>query len=664
MPDCVLHHHDVIVAAREGGLRGKRLVQDAEAEVAHSTRVLVDRVVVVLLCELMVLDKVADDLAQERIDTLVHAEAEAQLDLEDEVGAEAVDRVLERVRLVCDRDVQEPVGTGTLRALVEDRVEDVAVELVRRGVVRQEHEVVCRVVVGGVVPELCKLADVVLDGKVDGLRALDGGATAPDEHDKEDQRCHEHGEVAAMHELRQAREEECGLEDTEEHEEDDRADTLVAHLRQVRVQQDRCHEHRQGNCQAVGCFHVRRGLEEQYDEDAGDPHDVVDQRNVELALRLGRIGDLHVRQEVQPDCLGDDGVGAGDERLGGDDGGKGRKDDGEGTPDLRKHLEERVHVRHRKKRRVGPVCKDPGALAKVVQDQAALHEWPGSIDVRLADVSHIGVEGLGAGRAEEDVAQDHHACSVLVREQECDRAERVQGAQDVQVCTHVEKAGEAEEQEPYRHDRAEQLADARGAGTLDHEQDAEDDDRDADHDMLVVAYELASKLDGPESLDSGRDRDGRCQDAICQKGSAADHGGDDEPLRAAAHEAVEREDAALALVVRLHCDEDILDSRDQGDRPDDEGQSADDHIVVDRGQAAVAGDDGLDRVHRRCADVAVDDAERDQDHAHGQRNRARRSLLRRARGCTRFRTHADTPNCRMLETQTEMTNPTNVILYT
>ena len=360
---------------------------------------------------------------------------------------------------------------------------------------------------------------------------------------------------------------------------------------------------------------------EKDDADAADPHDVVDHRDVDLALGLGRVVDVHVGHEVQAHGLRDDGVGAGDQGLGRDDGGEGREDDGEDAQVLGEHLVEGVEVGDAHERGVRVVGDDPGALAEVVDDQARLDEGPGGVDVRLAHVAHVGVEGLGAGGAEEDVAEDHEAGGVEVAvKEERDAAHGVERAQDAEVADDVREAGDAQEEEPQRHHGAEELADGGGAGLLHGEQHAQDGDGDGDDDVLVVADEGVAEVDRAQALDGRRDGDGRSQDAVGKKRRAADHGGDDQPFAAALDQAVEGKDAALVVVVGLHGDEDVLDRGDEGQGPDDEGEGSQHDVRAHRGKTAVAAHDRLQGVHRAGADVTVDDAKRDVDHAGGQRD--------------------------------------------
>ena len=71
------------------------------------------------------------------------------------------------------------------------------------------------------------------------------------------------------------------------------------------------------------------------------------------------------------------------------------------------------------------------------------------------------------------------------------------------------------------------------------------------------------------------------------------------------------EDAALPVVVESHDEDDVLDTDDQDERPDDERQHAV-HGGDVESEAVLRLEALAERVERACADVAVDDAERRQ----------------------------------------------------
>ena len=122
---------------------------------------------------------------------------------------------------------------------------------------------------------------------------------------------------------------------------------------------------------------------------------------------------------------------------------------------------------------------------------------------------------------------------------------------------------------------------------------------------------------------AGGDGYGGGEHAVGEQRRAAEHGGDDEPLAEAAHDAVEREDAAFAAVVGLERDEHVLYGGEQRHRPDDERERAEHELLGDAHDAAVAGKERFRDVHGRGADIAVDNADGDEHGAEAHRDGVR-----------------------------------------
>ena len=403
--------------------------------------------------------QVADDLTQISVDALVDFKAQVQANAEEEVRAKGLDGILVRIGFVGNVHVNEPICLGALGVLVQDGIERVAVERERIGAVGEEHQVVGEHGVGLVIAQAVELIDVLGDGQQDRLRALDGGAATPHIHKAKQQCGQEDHHIAAVKEHGEARGEEAQLNGTEEQGEDAGAQLVLENASDIARQKRRGHEHGHGNGEAVGALHALGVLEQQHDEDAADPHDVVDERNIELALGVAGVVDAQMRHKVEARGLGYQRERAGDERLRGNDGRHGRKHDGKGAQGLGKHHIERVDDIHCEHLGIGVVGEQPSSLAQIVKDEGRLYERPGCVNVRLSHVTHVRIERLGAGRRQEDKAEHHDARVVDGREQEHDAADGVERAQDGQVAEHVEQAGARQEQEPQRHKRAEQLAD-------------------------------------------------------------------------------------------------------------------------------------------------------------------------------------------------------------
>ena len=392
--------------------------------------------------------QVADDLTQISVDALVDFKAQVQANAEEEVRAKGLDGILVRIGFVGNVHVNEPICLGALGMLIQDGIEHVAVERERVGAVGEKYQIVSEHGIGLVVAQAVELIDVLGDGQQNRLRALDGGATAPHVHKAKQQCGQEDHHIAAVKEHGEARGKEAQLNGTEEQGEDAGAQLVLENASDIARQKRRGHEHGHGNGEAVGALHALGVLEQQHDEDATDPHDVVDERNIELALGVAGVVDAQMRHKVETRSFGYQRERAGDERLRGDDGRYGRKHDGKGAQGLGEHHIERVDDVHREHLGIGIVGKQPSALTQIVKDERCLYERPGCVNVSLAHVTHVRIERLGAGRRQKDKAEHHDARVVDGREQEHDAADGVECAQDGQVAEHVEQAGARQEQEP------------------------------------------------------------------------------------------------------------------------------------------------------------------------------------------------------------------------
>ena len=592
-------------------------MDDAELEGADGGGA-VDRIFFLLHRQLAAGQHVLHDLPQIDVHALRALEAEVQPDAEDAVGAVGLQVVGHGLGFVQDVDVDKPVGLRPLGVLVQNGVEDIPVDVLRVRLAVQIDEVVGQQGDLAVIVQRHQTVHMVPHMQAGGVFLFQLGAAVPDDLEAEEDQREEHGHIAAVHELAQARDEEDGLDAAEDDQHQEGRDGLLFQVLQEDEQQQRGHQHRDRDGETVGRLHAGAGAEIEHHQAAADPQHAVDRADIELPLDVRGIADFQMRQQVQQDGLRDKRVRAGDQGLGGDDRRCCAQQHGEGTQGGCQHQEEGVQVHHVPQRRVAPALDDPGTLAEIVQNQAQLDEGPAEIDVLLADVAHVRIQRLGAGGRKEDTAQDHEAELVCRAQQDPHGVNGVKGLQHHGQGKDMRGPRDAEEGEPEQHDRAEGLADAAGAGVLDREK-RRDDDQGDDNDLdLARAEKAVHHFHASKAFHGGGDGDGRGQDAVGQQGRTPQHRGDDEPLAAAAHQREQREDAALAVVVRLHGDQHVFDGGQQGDGPDDEGERADDKGLVDLGDPAVALEDRLHDVHGRGADVAVDDPNGHEEHAESE----------------------------------------------
>ena len=225
---------------------------------------------------------------------------------------------------------------------------------------------------------------------------------------------------------------------------------------------------------------------------------------------------------------------------------------------------------------------------------------------------HIGIERLRAGNREKHRAQHQKTVPGMPHE-ERQAVIGVYRQQDVRLPRDAPDAEHRQDCEPDHHDRPEQSADCRRAAALNDEQRGQQHQRDRND---VGLEERRRDL---EPLDGAQHRDRRRDDAVAIEQRGADQARRHDPqvpplvaVRGAQHQRGQRQKPTLAAVIGAHDDKDVFDRHDQRERPDDQGKRAQDRRLARIGKL----DQRLaDRIKRRGADIAIDDAERRQGQA-------------------------------------------------
>ena len=257
------------------------------------------------------------------------------------------------------------------------------------------------------------------------------------------------------------------------------------------------------------------------------------------------------------------------------------------------------------------------ALAEVVQEQRRQHEeQPRGLDRLAAEVAEIGVERLPAGDDQKHGAQRHET-DVRMRADELDRVPGIDRRQHARIVADMREAEHRQRQEPDDHHRPEGGRDHRRAAALHREQRNEDQDRQRND---VVLQRGRREL---QALHRRKHRDRRRDHRIADEHRRADDAEHQQRQGPASERAVaerhQRQRAALAVVVGAQQQQHVLRGDDDQQRPDDQRQHAEHDVARDR-PAMRGGVHGLaERIQRRRADIAIDDA----DAADGQRGEAR-----------------------------------------
>src|SRR6185503_1313928 len=163
--------------------------------------------------------------------------------------------------------------------------------------------------------------------------------------------------------------------------------------------------------------------------------------------------------------------------------------------------------------------------------------------------------------------------------------------------------------EPDDHDRPEQLPHGLRSARLNKEQAEEDRHGNRQDVGFEHVRADAQALDRAQYRNRGRHDSIAVKQRRAEKAEADHHRPRPESrLRPVWNQRHQRQDAALALVIRAQDEDQVFDRDDEHQGPEDQGQDADD--VLSSGGDAVGGIEALaKRVERARADVAVNNAE-------------------------------------------------------
>ncbi len=320
------------------------------------------------------------------------------------------------------------------------------------------------------------------------------------------------------------------------------------------------------------------------------------------------VGDTQARQEAELDRLLRHRIGARDHRLAGDHGGDGGEPYQRQSRPVRRHAEERIVDRRR-------IVEQQRRLAEIVEQQAGEGDIePRHTDRLAAEMPHVGVERLGPRHRQHHRAQREKS-ELGIEQEEVRRPPGVHRAQDAGIPNDAPQPHRADHHEIEQHDWPEHEAHLGGAARLDEEQADQDHQRGRHHEWReAVVHHL-------QPLDRGEHRDRRRNDRVAVEERGRQHTQQHDAARPLGLVAVaddqreQRQAAPLAVIVRAHRDEDVLDRHDQRHRPENQAEHTEDVRPVDQ-QRVWPREALLERIERRGTDIAEDYADRAQRQRH------------------------------------------------
>ena len=310
--------------------------------------------------------------------------------------------------------------------------------------------------------------------------------------------------------------------------------------------------------------------------------------------------DVEPRKEAEPDRLGDQRERAGNEGLRGDDG-RGRRE--------HDHRHEEPTGREREEELVAgdrAAADHIGALSEIVDQKRRIDDGePGEADRQRAEMADVGVHRFAPGDDQHQRAEDEERLDSMRAAQEGEPMDRVEGGENFGVRRDRGRAERRDRREPEEDDRSEDEADAGSAFELDGEERDEKPERDRDRRAGEARNGDAEAFDRRKHADRRRDH------AVADEKARARHQRPEQhahaTVGAVVQEAVEREHAALAVVLGAQDKERVLDRDHQRQRPDRERDGAE-RILWRAPPGGV--EDLFHRIERRRSDRAEHDPER------------------------------------------------------
>ena len=253
------------------------------------------------------------------------------------------------------------------------------------------------------------------------------------------------------------------------------------------------------------------------------------------------------------------------------------------------------------------VVQDQCALSEVAEDEAGQRDCePGGRDRDAAEVPHVRVQRFDAGDAENHGAERDERDPRMPADVR-DGVERVDSAQDGRVTSDpvCSKGGNGEE--PDQHDRPEGAPDPPCAFVLEGEEQGQHDERQRHHELVNARGGDLRAFDCREDRDRGGDHAVAVEERDTDQ-PEQQHGAALPANSAPTRERHQRHHATLAVVVRTHHEEHVLDRDDDDQAPEKQREDAED-VRVANPKVVRRRKRSLKCVERTGADIAEDDTE-------------------------------------------------------
>ncbi len=251
-------------------------------------------------------------------------------------------------------------------------------------------------------------------------------------------------------------------------------------------------------------------------------------------------------------------------------------------------------------------------LPEIIHEEGKKDKKPGTDNRFFADVPHVGIQGLTAGGAEDNLGEDHIRGEAIMTE-EVDGIQRINRPNDLRHARHRDQSGNKEGDEVDEHDRTEDAGHAIRPLRLKDKEGQSDKGGDGDQYPGLHPGEDGNQqhpFHRREDTDRRRDHPVAKEERNAENGEEAGKADHSPLLEDFIDDFAQYNLAALTAFIETHGEPGILHGDEDGHGPEDQRKDA---VNIDQGRLGEDEDDG-EGINRTGADIAKDQTE-SLDHA-------------------------------------------------
>ena len=270
---------------------------------------------------------------EHQVDPGLHTESKAEVHPDDIVGNDMFHYVFAGIRIIHRVDMHKPVNIGAFRFSIQNRVDDLVLNLFRiigtghihqvRGIFRDRF----------IIAELLDLGNIMLQPDKFHVPVFDLAGAVPDIHDEEHHQSDDQGDITTMGEFHHQRHEVADFHYKIGPEKDIYPDGFGSLQDKIIGIKHGGGQHGHNDGKTISRFHIGGLTEKEHHANTTQEHQEIDCGNKKLSFGFRWITDPEFGPEVKPHGFTDQGKSTGDHGLAGNNGRySGNKHPGDNKP--------------------------------------------------------------------------------------------------------------------------------------------------------------------------------------------------------------------------------------------------------------------------------------------------------------------------------------------